>query len=67
MSRRWRWPFSREAQEAQDLRESAEEGLSEARRQKVEVERVSRSLRDLRERNHFADHIERLITGKAAG
>lgn len=64
MKRRW-WPFGSQAREAQALREQAEQGLEEARHQKREVEAVATSLRTLRERNHFADHIERLITGKA--
>lgn len=57
------WPFSRAAKEAHALKEQAQEGLEDAREKKQEVREVAASLREMREKNHFADHVERLIRG----
>ncbi len=68
-----RWPWSREPQVARrddpssasgtEARERAEIDLAESQARWPEVNTVARSLRELRERNHFADQLEFIFRG----
>lgn len=66
-----RWPWSppepkveaTEVESGQHAREQAQSHLDEVQSRWPEVHRVSRSLRDLRERNHFADQIQNIFEG----
>lgn len=52
-----RWPWSRDEprakSEATEAREKADDDLADAKALWPEVRRVSKSLRELREKNHF--------------
>jgi hypothetical protein len=52
---------SRLTEEAEDALKDAENGLREVQKRNPEVQRVSRSLRELRERNHFAENLQAII------
>lgn len=56
-----RWPWSRRSKpdtdEAEAARRAAEQKLTETTRQQDEINEVSRRLRELRQRNRFADMI----------
>lgn len=60
---KWPWSRSREETGGAEARAQAEERLAEARERWPEVNRVSKSLRDLRERNHFAEQIQHIFEG----
>lgn len=60
-----RWPWSKRRQtEADDACREAHEGLQDAKDRWPEVYRVSSSLRELRERNHFAETINATFRGE---
>jgi hypothetical protein len=48
-------------EEATDALKDAENGLKEVQKRNPEVLNVSRSLRELRERNHFAENLQAII------
>jgi t-SNARE complex subunit (syntaxin) len=52
---------SKSTKEAADALQEAHENLREVQKRNPEVLRVSRSLRELRERNHFAENLEAII------
>lgn len=59
-----RWPWRRHdgiGADSADAHREAAEHLKEATARWPEVRRVSKSLRDLRERNHFAAQIEMIF------
>jgi hypothetical protein len=59
-----RWPWSKDKCDAgTQAREKATADLADAAAQWPEVRRVSKSLRELRERNHFAQQLERIYEG----
>lgn len=69
-----RWPWHHESEkpdglvaleEAEENLAEAEEHLAEAKAQWPEVHEVSRSLRQIRERNHFGEAIEKIMRGSA--
>lgn len=54
-----KWPWKRDhPQEGSTARQEAERHLADTRARWPEVRTVAGSLRDLRERNHFAEAIE---------
>lgn len=71
-----RWPWQRDPEtepaalealhEAEENLEAAKEHLADAKAQWPEVREVSRSLRNIRERNHFGESIERIFRGDVA-
>lgn len=46
-------------EEARRVLASAQEGLAQAQQRQPEVSRVARSLREMRQRNHFAESIQK--------
>lgn len=60
-----RWPWTRFPKQTggEEARVEAESSLAETREPWPEVTRVAQSLRDLRERNHFAEQIESIFQG----
>ena len=67
---RWRWPWSRaQPGGGQDPRAMAaaresREKLEEQRSRQPEVDRVTRMLRELGQRNHFAESVERALRAR---
>ena len=61
---KWPWRKSRSGEGASALREAREQ-LRETEAQWPEVRTVASSLRDIRERNHFASQIEYIFKGGA--
>lgn len=59
-----RWPWSRSVSDCggAEAREEATAHLRKAQERWPEVNRVSKSLRDLRERNHFGESVIRLFS-----
>jgi len=62
---RWPWNKGGESSGGAEARVAAEQGLAVTRAQWPEVKRVSGSLRALRERNHFAQQLERVFDGRS--
>ena len=61
-----RWPWVRpEPTGGKEAKQDAVNMLRQVKSQGDEVERVTRSLRNHRERNHLAAAIERAIRGRA--
>lgn len=59
-----RWPWSRiKPSGGAQARKQADANLAEAHSNWPEVKRVSRSLRELREHNHFADQLGFIMRG----
>lgn len=52
---------SKELEEAQEALKEAEETLKDIQDRGEEVTKVSKSLREFRERNHFAEKLEEII------
>lgn len=60
-----RWPWvKQEPTEAAAAKQDAAASLDEARGRWTAVRQVAGSLRELRERNHFAEQIERIMRGE---
>lgn len=59
-----KWPWTRRVEsQGTDAHKAAIENLASAHARDPEVKRVSQSLRELRERNHFASQIELIFEG----
>lgn len=52
---------SRLTEEATDALRDAEKNLREVQKRNPEVLKISKSLRELRERNHFAENLQAII------
>lgn len=64
-----RWPWTkyqaeRDDFDGRDAREEAVANLASAHAKWPEVNRVSQSLRELRERNHFSDQVRLIFRGE---
>lgn len=61
---KWPWRGEREPEgTGTEARQAAEQNLADARDRWPEVNRVSKSLRELRERNHFAEQLQHIFEG----
>lgn len=56
-----RWPWTRRWTGGEDARREAMEHLKETNARWPEVNAVAASLRDLRQRNHFAEQLQYIL------
>lgn len=57
------WLRRRKSNESAEALKEAEDSLRQVQLRSVEVSRVAKALKDIRNRNHFAEALEAIIVG----